>query len=150
MNNKEIYLNIYDLHCANKYFCYLGCGFYHTTLVIGDKEFDYGPNTGIDINELNQLNHLNLHQAIYLNNTIKSYDQINDIINILNEKYKAKTYNPLNNNCHDFIEDLYGYVTNDKINITIPIYLSRFKYFCCCFSCLFPRNNHILKYLRIA
>ena len=39
MTIKEIYLNIYDLHKSNNYFCHIGCGFYHTTLLIGNKEF---------------------------------------------------------------------------------------------------------------
>ena len=148
-NDKNIKLNIYDLHYSNNYFCYFGCGFYHTTLVIGDKEYDYGPAEGIDINDLDQLYHLNLRESILLNKTNKSYEEILDIINNLNDKYNSDTYNPLNNNCHNFIEELYTYVTNDHINISIPVYLSRFKYYCCCFACLFPKNNHILKYLII-
>jgi hypothetical protein len=146
MTIKEIYLNIYDLHHSNKYFCYLGCGFYHTTLVIGDEEFDYGPNTGIDIQDKYHCN-LNLRESIYLTSITKSYDEIYNIIEDLEEIYKADRYNPIGHNCHNFIEDLYYEVTNKKINIDIPIYLTRFKYFCCCFACLFPRNNHMLKHL---
>ena len=148
MTIKEIYLNIYDLHRYNRYFCYLGCGFYHTTLVIGDKEFDYGPNTGINIQNVHDSNlNLNLRESIYLTSIIKSYDEIYNIIKYLEGTYRENTYNPIGHNCHNFIEDLYYEVSNKIINLDIPIYLSRFKYFCCCFSCLFPRNNHILKYL---
>ncbi|OUU18120.1 MAG: hypothetical protein CBC05_03305 [Crocinitomicaceae bacterium TMED45] len=145
MTIKEIYLNIYDLHKSNNYFCHIGCGFYHTTLLIGNKEFDYGPSLGIEVKDLDYCD-LNLRDSIYLLSIDKSYTDLNNIVTFLDQKYNRNTYNPICHNCHNFTEDLYYEITNRKIINDIPIYLKRFRYFFSCFSCLFPKNNHILKY----
>ena len=149
MISKHVYLNIYNLHPSNYILYYFGCGFYHTTLVIGTKEFDYGPGTGIDITKLEDSNNLILREKIYIGFTDKTYEEIYDIIDEMSDTYSPFKYDPFKHNCHNFIIDLSKNIIDNDIEIYTPYYISRFKYFCCCFSCLFPRHNDILQYLRI-
>jgi len=139
---KIVSINIYELHPkANRFLDKIGLGLYHSGVVIGDREWTFGPFINNQTNE-NGIHSIppGLFNEFHKTTLIVGQIDINDfelacIINKFRHDFLSSEYELIINNCNDFTKvfckEICDYDVPNWINRVAKI-ASLFYCPCCC------------------
>jgi len=137
-----VFLNIYDLNCANYLLELFGLGIYHSTIEVYSKEYSFGPTSedepGFFINKTGELlTKLNLKEKRYLGNTLYNEKDFIKILSLESPFWMGRTYDPFVKNCNHFSYYISKILVNED-NIDFPVYINRICFFGKFVSCFYP------------
>ena len=125
---KIVSINIYELHPkANRFLDKIGIGLYHSGVVIGDREWAFGPiiNNQTNVNGIYSICP-GLFNEFHKTTLIVGQIDINDfdlacIMNKFRHKFLSSEYDQILNNCNDFTKVF----CKEICNYDVPNWINR-------------------------
>jgi len=141
MSKSKVYVNVYDLHRANKYGYFFGLGAYHSGVEINGKEYCFGGHeyscTGVYENRPKTANGAKFRESLFLGETSCTQSQVDQIIEELSAEFIGNTYHPFTKNCNTFSNAF----CMKLLKAPIPSYVNRMAYVGSMFSCFLPQTG---------
>lgn len=131
-----VYLNVYDLHTANRYAHTFGVGVYHTGVEIAGNEYTYAGGAGIFAMSPKVAPGAVFRESIRLGNLVDAPGALRRALDILRPDFGPDDYSLVKNNCNHFANAL----VMELLGKPIPSYLNRLASFGSFFSCFLPAD----------